>query len=50
MRSHTTTAGLDLPISGRPAPTISSANAVTRVALVGDDYVGMKPSLAVEVG
>jgi Na+-transporting NADH:ubiquinone oxidoreductase subunit A len=50
LRSHTTTAGLDLPISGRPAPTISSANAVTRVALVGDDYVGMKPSLAVEVG
>jgi len=42
--------GLDLPISGEPVQKIDSGPAVSRVALVGDDYVGMKPKLAVEVG
>jgi Na+-transporting NADH:ubiquinone oxidoreductase subunit A len=42
--------GLDLPISGAPAQDIDSGPAVSRVALVGDDYVGMKPKMAVHVG
>ena len=40
--------GLDLPIEGEPAQTIDSGPRVQRVALLGDDYVGMKPTMAVE--
>jgi Na+-transporting NADH:ubiquinone oxidoreductase subunit A len=42
--------GLDLPISGEPVQEIDTGPAVSRVALVGDDYIGMKPRMAVEVG
>ena len=42
--------GLDLPISGSPEQAISQGNAVSRVALVGFDYMGMKPTMAVQVG
>ena len=42
--------GLDLPISGVPVQEIDAGSAVSRVALVGDDYIGLKPKLAVGVG
>ncbi len=42
--------GLDLPISGEPVQEIDTGPAVSRVALVGDDYVGMKPKMLVQVG
>jgi Na+-transporting NADH:ubiquinone oxidoreductase subunit A len=42
--------GLDLPITGAPAQNIDPGPAVNRVALVGDDYIGMKPKMAVQVG
>jgi Na+-transporting NADH:ubiquinone oxidoreductase subunit A len=42
--------GLDLPITGAPAQTISDGNAVSQVAVLGADYVGMKPTMAVRVG
>jgi Na+-transporting NADH:ubiquinone oxidoreductase subunit A len=42
--------GLDLPISGAPAQEIDDGPAVSRVALAGDDYVGLKPKMAVQVG
>lgn len=42
--------GLDLPITGSPEQVITQGNAVSRVALVGFDYVGMKPTMAVQVG
>lgn len=42
--------GLDLPISGTPEQKIHSANAVDQVALVGFDYHGMKPTMAVREG
>jgi len=42
--------GLDLPISGSPEQKISNGNTVNKVALVGFDYVGMKPTMAVQVG
>ena len=42
--------GLDLPITGTPEQSISQANAVTEVAVVGPDYVGMKPTMIVKEG
>jgi Na+-transporting NADH:ubiquinone oxidoreductase subunit A len=42
--------GLDLPITGAPVLDINTGPAVSRVALVGDDYIGMKPMMAVQVG
>lgn len=42
--------GLNLPISGAPAQSIENAKPVTQVALIGFDYVGMKPTMAVQVG
>lgn len=42
--------GLDLPISGAPEQTISEGRAVSSVALIGFDYVGMKPTMAVREG
>jgi len=41
--------GLDLPIAGAADATITSKKA-TSVALVGFDYVGMKPTMLVQVG
>lgn len=42
--------GLDLPITGVPEQKISDGPAVKSVALLGPDYAGMKPSMAVKVG
>ena len=42
--------GLNLPINGKPEQIISSGNFVKKVALLGDDYIGMKPTMAVNVG
>ncbi|GAA6133574.1 Na(+)-translocating NADH-quinone reductase subunit A [Oceaniserpentilla sp. 4NH20-0058] len=42
--------GLDLPIAGKPEQAITKGNAISRVALVGFDYVGMKPTMLVQVG
>ncbi len=50
MRQITLTKGLDIPISGRPAHTVTSSRPIRHVALVGDDYPGMKPTMLVDVG
>lgn len=42
--------GLDLPISGAPEQVISDGPKVRSVAVIGFDYVGMKPTMAVQVG
>ena len=42
--------GLDLPIKGSPRQEIGKAAAVTRVALLGSDYPGMKPTMLVKEG
>jgi Na+-transporting NADH:ubiquinone oxidoreductase subunit A len=42
--------GLDIPLSGQPAQSIFDGPVPSTVALVGDDYVGMKPTLAVREG
>jgi Na+-transporting NADH:ubiquinone oxidoreductase subunit A len=42
--------GLDLPISGQPEQKISDGNSIKSVALLGGDYVGLKPKMAVAEG
>ncbi len=42
--------GLDLPINGKPEQVISEGSAVKSVAVVGADYHGMKPTMAVKEG
>ncbi len=42
--------GLDVPIGGKPAQTMHYGPPVRSVALVGDDYVGMRPTLVVQEG
>jgi len=47
---HRIRKGLDLPLSGAPAQTVEPAAVVRRVALLGADSVGLKPSLLVQPG
>jgi Na+-transporting NADH:ubiquinone oxidoreductase subunit A len=42
--------GLDIPLAGAPSAEIESAPATRAVALLGGDYHGMKPTMAVQVG
>lgn len=42
--------GLDLPIAGSPEQSITQGRAVRSVAVIGFDYVGMKPTMAIAAG
>jgi len=42
--------GLDLPIAGAPDQSVLEAKAVRSVAVLGEDYPGMKPTMAVGEG
>jgi len=43
--------GLDIPISGRPIQSIDSVSPkITKVALLGGDFHGLRPSMLVKVG
>ena len=42
--------GLDLPIAGAPRQTIEEGHQVRSVAVLGGDYVGMKPTMEVREG
>jgi Na+-transporting NADH:ubiquinone oxidoreductase subunit A len=42
--------GLDVPITGAPKQVIEKGNAVKSVAILGMDYVGMKPTMMVNEG
>ncbi|MEM7739602.1 MAG: Na(+)-translocating NADH-quinone reductase subunit A, partial [Pseudomonadota bacterium] len=42
--------GLDLPVSGRPEEGIDDGPVVRSVAVLGADYIGLKPRLAVSEG
>ncbi|MGR8953101.1 MAG: Na(+)-translocating NADH-quinone reductase subunit A [Gammaproteobacteria bacterium] len=42
--------GLDLPIAGGPRQVIEKGNEVKSVAVLGTDYVGMKPTMLVNEG
>lgn len=50
MKKIDLTKGLDIPISGQPKQELVSPTQVNRVALLGDDYVGMKPTMEVAEG
>lgn len=47
---HRITKGLNIPITGEPDQTVIDGPAITKVALLGDDYVGMKPTMLVSPG
>lgn len=47
---HRITKGLDIPITGEPEQTVVDGPPITRVALVGFDYIGMKPTMLVAPG
>jgi Na+-transporting NADH:ubiquinone oxidoreductase subunit A len=42
--------GLDLPITGGPEQVIEKGNKVKSVAVLGKDYLGLKPKMMVAVG
>lgn len=42
--------GLDLPITGAPEQKLGESKSVRTVAVLGRDYVGMKPTMTVQVG
>jgi len=42
--------GLDLPIAGEPVQKIADSPAISRCAVLGQDYVGLKPTMAVREG
>lgn len=41
--------GLDLPIAGVPTQVINDGNTISKVALLGEEYVGMRPTMHVRV-
>lgn len=42
--------GLDLPIAGVPRQKLALGAPVTSVAIISDDYIGMKPTMMVQEG
>jgi Na+-transporting NADH:ubiquinone oxidoreductase subunit A len=42
--------GLDLPISGVPEQHVATGASIRHVAILGDDYLGMRPSMRVQEG
>lgn len=50
MSRHRISKGLDLPIAGEPNQTVEQAAQPRHVALMADDYVGMKPTMHVSEG
>ena len=42
--------GLQVPVSGLPLQQISSVRAPRHVALMGDDYIGLKPTMHAKIG
>ncbi|MBT8115868.1 MAG: Na(+)-translocating NADH-quinone reductase subunit A [Arenicella sp.] len=47
---HTLKKGLQLPLRGRPDQRIESAGVINSVAVLGSDYVGLKPTMLVQQG
>ncbi|WP_301099248.1 Na(+)-translocating NADH-quinone reductase subunit A [Otariodibacter sp.] len=42
--------GLDVPIAGKPEQVIRDGNTVSEVAVLGEEYVGMRPSMKIREG
>ncbi|GAB4337356.1 MAG: Na(+)-translocating NADH-quinone reductase subunit A [Desulfobulbaceae bacterium] len=47
---HIIRRGLDIPLDGAPEQVIREGPRITKVALVADDFPGMKPTMMVAVG
>ena len=47
---HRIKKGLDLPIAGEPRQEIELGHRVSKVALIGPDSIGLKPTMEVQVG
>jgi len=47
---HLIKEGLDLPLEGKPVQSIEAGPEISTVALIGDDYVGMRPKMLVNEG
>lgn len=50
MALHRISKGLDLPIAGAPRQAVDGVPPCSRVALLADDYVGMRPTMHVKPG
>lgn len=50
MQNFTLKKGLDLPVTGAPEQTITPGPVVDRVAVLGPDYLGLKPKMLVQEG
>ena len=50
MKQFKLSKGLNLPILGAPRQEISGSDPVKRVGIIGDDYIGLKPSIVVSEG
>lgn len=50
MRVHVARRGLDLPLTGKPEQVLEDGPTPDRVALLGEDYVGLRPRLFVREG
>ena len=50
MVAHRLKRGLDLPLAGEPEQVVHPARAVSRVALLGEDFPGLKPGFLVAPG
>jgi Na+-transporting NADH:ubiquinone oxidoreductase subunit A len=50
MGRHRVRKGLNIPIAGEPEQRVDQAPAPGRVALLADDYVGMRPTMHVALG
>lgn len=50
MAEHKVKRGLNLPIQGAPVQQVEPGRSVSRVAVLGADYVGMRPTMHVSVG
>lgn len=50
MALHVSTKGLDLPIAGAPDQVVEPGLSPQHIAIVADDYIGMKPAFQVQVG
>ncbi len=50
MALHKFQKGLDLPLPGKPTQVVRGTSPCTRVAILADDFPGMKPGMAVAEG
>ncbi len=50
MQQHRLSKGLDVPVLGAPGDTIEDGAQIRTVAILGADYIGLKPRISVQEG